>query len=516
MSVESKKNKKEKTFDKKLRNLIDARQPIIWVNTPEEMRCQFEFNRIFEDYKNKYGCNKKQVIWDCTNEKEDWLSFLNKIISYDGENAIFIMRDPQFLLDNPIFVRKMRTIYEHLSCVKNNLIITSPTVPIFPPGLDKEIFVINFDYPTSEELLEMIEKIFRNFAEEYPDLKIKVNNEIMTNIIRSLKGLTFAEIKCALFKIVVSEKEIGEKTSDLLLLEKEQLIKKGGLLQYINFLIDANNDIGGVDVLKDWMRKRKKSFSEEAREFGLPVPRGVLMIGMQGCGKSMIAKAIARIYGMPLVRLDMGALFGSLVGQSEERTRKAIEQVEAISPCVLWIDELDKAASGMQGSSGDSGVSARVLSTILTWLQEKTEPVFVVATANNITNLPPELSRKGRFDEIFFIDLPSFGEREDIFKIHIKKVNRHPKDFNIRQLSSLTQGFSGAEIEAAIVSALYDAFDDSKDLNMDYITKAISETVPLSKTYEKQLNETREWAEGRARKASSTNVERDSSKKLDI
>ena len=263
------------------------------------------------------------------------------------------------------------------------------------------------------------------------------------------------------------------------------------------------DDIGGLDNLKHWLVERRLGFTDKARTFGLPAPKGLLMMGVQGCGKSLSAKAVAALYGMPLLRLDMGVIFNSYVGESESQIRQALRLSQSVSPCVLWIDEIDKGLAGLKGSgSADSGTTQRVFGTLVTWMQENTKPVFVVATANNISVLPPEVLRKGRFDEIFFIDLPNADARERIFAIHLNKIDRDAAQFDIKLLSELAEGFSGAEIEAAVIAGLFHALHQDRELETGDIVTAIRETFPLSNTMREEIKHIREWAKGRARNAS--------------
>ena len=288
----------------------------------------------------------------------------------------------------------------------------------------------------------------------------------------------------------------------LILDEKRQVIRKSGLLEYYP-VQEGLRQIGGLDYLKYWLGRRAPAFSEAARRFGLPEPKGLLLLGVQGCGKSLTAKAVAAQWHLPLLRLDVGRIFSGLVGSSEENLRKAIRVAESVAPAVLWIDEIEKGLSGI-ASSGmtDSGVTARVFGTLLTWLQEKTAPVFVIATANRIEALPPELLRKGRFDEIFFVDLPTPEERQEIFDIHLRRRGRDPARFDLSELTRLSPGFSGAEIEQAVVEGLYHAFADGKELEQAHLVGAISETMPLATTMKEEIARLREWARTRTRPAS--------------
>ena len=255
--------------------------------------------------------------------------------------------------------------------------------------------------------------------------------------------------------------------------------------------------------MKDWLRKRRRAFHPAARRFGLPVPKGLLLLGVQGCGKSLAAKAVARYWRMPLLRLDMGRLFGSLVGASEENVRRSIHLAESIAPAILWIDEIDKGFSGLRSSGdSDSGTTSRVFGTLITWLQEKKAPVFVIATANNVEQLPPELLRQGRFDEIFFVDLPNPEERAEIFRIHLVKRRRDPGKFNLVELAKASPGYSGAEIEQGIISALYDGFDENRDIDQEMIVRALGKTSPLSAVMAEEIEGRRQWAKARTRPAS--------------
>jgi len=294
--------------------------------------------------------------------------------------------------------------------------------------------------------------------------------------------------------------------ADVILAEKEQIIRKSGVLEYYH-TDETIDDVGGLDLLKQWLTKRRKAFGEAAREYGLPQPKGLLLIGVQGCGKSLTAKAVAHLWQLPLLRLDVGRIFSGIVGSSEERMRRAISTAESIAPVVLWLDEVEKGFSGTQSSSfSDAGTTSRVFGSFVTWLQEKESPVFVIATANNIQLLPPELLRKGRFDEIFFIDLPSCEERRQITAIHVAKrlrEGRATEEFDIEGIANETSSFSGAEIEQAIVSAMYDAFDDGqRPFTTEDVLRAVRETFPLAVTMREQIDELREWAADRARPAS--------------
>jgi SpoVK/Ycf46/Vps4 family AAA+-type ATPase len=289
---------------------------------------------------------------------------------------------------------------------------------------------------------------------------------------------------------------------ELVLAEKKQIVRRDGSLEFYEAR-EALDDVGGLDVLKGWLSRRVAAFTEDAREYGLPTPKGILVLGVQGCGKSLLAKAVSRAWGMPLLRLDLGRVFGRYIGESEASIRRAIQTAEAVAPAILWIDELEKGFAGASSESHDTGVSARVLGTFLTWMQEKRKPVFVFATANQIRNLPPELLRKGRFDELFFVDLPTPPEREEIFAVHLRKRRRDPADFHLAPLVERTEGFTGAEIEQVVTEALYAAYaDHRRPLAQSDLEHAATEIIPLAVTMKEALAGMRHWAASRARKAS--------------
>ena len=285
----------------------------------------------------------------------------------------------------------------------------------------------------------------------------------------------------------------------LLLAEKKQIIRQSETLEFFESS-EGLGAIGGLEELKSWLQSREKAFGREAREFGLPQPKGLLLLGVQGCGKSLTAKAVANLWRLPLLRLDFGAVFSSQNAGPEENLRRALRVAESVAPAVLWVDEVEK---GLSGAAGDTaGASARVLGSFLTWMQEKKQPVFVVATANSISYLPPELLRKGRFDEIFFVDLPDVHERGKIFEIHLSRRGRDPAGFACRELAQAAEKFSGAEIEESIVSAMYEAFAAGREVTAQDVRSAVKETVPLAVTQEEQIQALKDWAKNRARRAS--------------
>jgi len=499
-------------FQTEIETLIRARYPILYVISSEEMRVQ---NVIVEIAQKR---QKKVYEWTFSNgivpagasiqsqknrnaATKDPLAALDQVIE-QVEPAIFIFKDfhPFLTRNNFAIIRKLKDIALHLKNSFKTIVLISPLMEI-PAELDKEVTVINFPQPTKEDLGEMLDKIIAEVRDR-KQIRIDLDAEGRERLLQAAMGLTLGEAENVFAKIIVKGERLSGEDVNEVFAEKQQIIRKSGLLEYYAANEDFAN-VGGLAVLKDWLNKRAVAFTDEARTFGLPAPKGILLLGVQGCGKSLCAKAVSRLWQLPLLRFDMGRMFGSLVGSSEENVRRAINVAESVAPTVLWVDEIDKAFVGSQSSGAtDGGTTARVFGTFLTWLSEKNAPVFVVATANDVSDLPPELLRKGRLDEIFYVDLPSEEEREEIFRIHLAKRGRDPKNYDLRKLVKASKDFSGAEIEEAIVSALYDAFYAKEELSTDYVLAALAATVPLAITMSEKISAARKWAIGRARNAS--------------
>ncbi len=418
------------------------------------------------------------------------------------EPAIFLFKDfhPFLTKSNFAVTRKLKEIALHLKNSFKTIVLVSSVLEI-PVELEKEITLLNHPLPSRDDLAALLDKIIAD-VKQFRQVNIELDEAGRERLLQAALGLTLGEAENVFAKIIVKGERLSGEDVNEVFAEKQQIIRKSGLLEY--YSTDENfTNVGGLSVLKEWLAKRAVAFTQEAREFGLPFPKGILMLGVQGCGKSLCAKAVSNLWQLPLLRFDMGRMFGSLVGSSEENVRRAIAVAESVAPTILWVDEIDKAFAGSQGSGAtDGGTTARVFGTFLTWLSEKTAPVFVVATANDISQLPPELLRKGRLDEIFFVDLPSPAERKEIFKIHITKRKRDAEKFDLESLAGASAEFSGAEIEEAVNSALYDAFYSRQELATENIQTSLSQTVPLAKTMDEQINRLRSWAEGRARNAS--------------
>ncbi len=499
-------------FAQEIETLIRARYPIIYVVTSEENRLQglmLEIAHLRQKKIYEWSINTGVVPAGAALQAQkqrspttrDPVAALDMVIE-QVEPSIFIFKDLHPFLGKSNFpvVRKLKEISQHLKNSLKTIILVSPIMEI-PVELEKEITVLNFPLPTLEELSELLDKVIEE-VKQFRQVKVELDEPGRERLLQAALGLTLNEAENVLAKIIVKEERLSADHVPDVLDEKQQIIRKSGLLEY--YATQENfTSVGGLPVLKDWLQKRAAAFTPEAHAFGLPAPRGILMLGVQGCGKSLCAKAVSSQWQLPLLRFDMGRMFGSLVGSSEENVRRAIAVAESVAPAILWVDEIDKAFAGSEGSAfTDAGTSARVLGTFLTWLSEKTAPVFVVATANDISQLPAELLRKGRLDEIFFVDLPTTEERREIFGIHLSKRDRNPQAFDIQLLSECSNGFSGAEIEEAINSALYDAFYAKRDLTTESILNALNQTVPLARTMCEKIEHLRQWAEGRARNAS--------------
>ena len=488
--------------DTELETLIRARYPIIYVVSWEEKRVEEALRAITK------ARNKKMYQWTVTqgmvlnplNRDEatrDPLAALDFVME-SRDQAVFLLKDFHPFLNDTSLVRRLRDLTYALKTSYKTLILLSPVLKL-PPELEKEITVVDYALPSLEDLGKLLDSIIESVRAN-PQVQTQMTTEEREQVLQAALGLTATEAENVFAKSLVERRKFD---TDVILSEKEQIIRKSAILEYYR-TSDAFADVGGLDLLKDWMDKRTVAFTEKARDYGLPAPKGILILGVQGCGKSLSSKAIASLWKLPLLRMDVGKIFGGIVGQSEENIRKAIRVAESTAPNIVWIDELEKGFSGTQSSGiSDGGTTARVFGTFLAWLQDKTAPCFVVATANDVSALPPELLRKGRFDEIFFVDLPDEPEREEIFNIHLKKRRRDPANFDLKALSKATNGYSGAEIEQAIIAAMYDAFNQDRDILTDDILKAAKQSIPLSETMKEKIDILRFWAETRARPASS-------------
>ena len=491
--------------------LIRARYPILYVVSWEERKVDRLITHIASRRSKKvYSWSYTQGIQTLgappdpskakSSSTRDPSAALDHVL-VSNESAIFLFKDlhPFLTKNNFAVIRKLREVSQAIKNSYKTLVIVSPMLEL-PVELEKDITVIQLDLPGPDEFNELLDRIIREVRDN-PNVKVRVDESSRERVVKAAMGLTLAEAENVFAKTIVADGVLDSNDVSAIFAEKQQIILKSGLLEYY----DASEDfgeVGGLEALKEWLAKRARAFSDEAEKFGLPAPKGILLLGVQGCGKSLCAKAAASHWKMPLLRFDIGKMFGSLVGSSEENMRRAIQVAESVAPAVLWVDEIDKAFAGVSGGGGsDAGTSSRVFGTFLTWLSEKKSPVFVLATANDISNLPPELLRKGRLDEIFFVDLPNDQERHEILRIHINKRNRDASKFDLDQLVQEGHGFSGAELEQVVISALYDAFYAGGKLTTEGLMAALQETVPLSRTMQEDIDRLRAWAGSRARRA---------------
>jgi SpoVK/Ycf46/Vps4 family AAA+-type ATPase len=422
----------------------------------------------------------------------DPLTALENIEKAD-KDVLFILKDFHECWTNSQFKRKLRTLAQKLKFTKKSLLITCPSSKI-PSELKDEAVIVEFPLPNKTDLENILNRLSQN-----SNIRINLTKLGKEKLIQAALGLTASQAHRVFAKAIVHNGKLDDRDIVLVTEDKKQVIRESEALEFYS-VNETPSDIGGLEVLKNWLKLRERAFSQEARDYGLPFPKGIALIGIPGTGKSLTAKMIGGLWKLPLLKLDIGSLFGPLVGESEERTRKALKLAETVAPCILWLDEMEKAFAG---SSLDGGTSTRVFGMILTWMQEKTAPCFVVATANNISQLPPELLRKGRFDEIFFLDLPTFIERREIFNVHLQKRRRIPKDFELDKLAKASESYVGAEIEQAIIDAMYLGFNQDREFNTQDILLSLNRLVPLSVSQKETVGALRNWLqEGRAQSAS--------------
>jgi SpoVK/Ycf46/Vps4 family AAA+-type ATPase len=490
--------------------LIRAAYPAIFVVSYEEGRVEQALSEILDKRNEVEGKNSKLHVWSITEgcrcgelvlgDLDGPMDILDYIQEYH-ESGVFLLRDfANFLNTGPEYLvqRKLRDTLARLNPGVNIVIVDSELE--IPPRLEKLIAVVDFDLPSIQELNETAESLMSDCAST-SSLKEDDKKHMVEMGSNAALGLTLAEAENVFAKSLAHGSTLD---TQIIIEEKKHIIRKSGVLQFYDVDRDMTS-VGGLGNLKTWLRRRGNSFSDEARDYGLPNPRGVLIVGIPGTGKSLVSKCIGHDWGMPVLRMDVGSLFGSLVGQSEANMRKALKTAEALAPCVLWIDELEKSLGSPTGVS-DSGTTARVFGSFLSWMQEKTSPVFVVATANDVSALPPEMLRKGRFDELFFVDLPGEEDRKSIIEIHLARYGRNlkVKGNNMTQLIDKTDGFSGAELEQVIIDGMYRAFPEGREPSIDDYTMAAINTVPLSVTMKDKIGILRDWASGRAILANDT------------
>ncbi len=488
---------------KTIENYVKAGYPILYLVSWEEERVE---NAVRSIGKNIYGESGKFSVWSCTeasnngsagyNGAENLVDALNRVID-EQAGGFYIFKDVNYFLEDPRLVRKLKDAYQRLRKTSKTIFVLSSSLTL-PNELEKEVAVIDIDLPDRQETGKIFDYVIKSYTPE--NVQSSINPEFREASINALLGLGALEMELALRRTLAGRDELSEDAVEALLEEKAQLVRKSGTLDFVRSRVDIEK-VGGLENIKEWLNTRHLAFSSQAKEYGLDTPKGVLLMGISGCGKSLCAKAIANAWSLPLLRLDLNQVYSEAFGSPEEAFRRAIKTVEASAPCVLWIDEIEAGITRSGEKSGDSPTS-RIFGYFLTWMQEKNYPVFVTATANQIDLLPPEILRKGRFDEIFFITLPNRKERKEIFRIHLQSRGKNPGDFDLDSLAKNTEGLSGAEIEQAVISALFESFSTEKELNDRELIIAASSIVPLSTTMREEISKLERWASNRAVKAS--------------
>jgi hypothetical protein len=492
----------EPDFTRRLNISLRARVTLMVVITPEEERAVSKITEVCETWDPPRQC----IAWDSVdgfsviagnrsfpNQSRDPLTALDDIAK-TSDDAVIILKDFHEFWNNPQVKRRIRNCSQQFRYNRRTIVIITPA-PRVPDEIRDEAVIVHFPPPTAAELSADLDTLLSTSG-----IPCSLSVGGREKIIQAALGMTLNQARRAFSKAIVTRGTLDDQDIDTITAEKKDILSASDALEFYG-ATESPENVGGLAVLKGWLALRERAFTQDARDYGLPAPKGIALIGIPGTGKSLTARMIADLWHLPLLRLDVGSLFGSLVGESEERTRRALSLAEAISPCILWVDEIEKAFAF---GSGDAGTSQRVFAHLLTWMQDKTAPCFVVATANNIAALPPELLRKGRFDEIFFLDLPTTEERRDIFTVHLRKRKCVPAEFDLDSLARESEGYTGAEIEQMIIDAMYRAFSEKmrRVATADILT-CMKTQVPLSVSQRETVAALRAWlAEGRAQSAS--------------
>jgi ATP-dependent 26S proteasome regulatory subunit len=411
--------------------------------------------------------------------------------------AVFILKDFHRHMDDPVVVRRLRDVGQKFSANRKTVVITAPEIAV-PAELTTLVEYFDLPLPDRDRLHEIIHEMYTRLSKTYT-LKLQLDAAGVDAMSANLRGLTEEEAERAISQALVTRYALCPESVTDVLEAKKQLLRHSGMLEFIE-ASDNMASVGGLENLKHWLQQRRGAWEDSAREFGLEPPRGMIILGVQGCGKSLCARSVAGEWKLPLVKFDTSAVYDKYIGETEKRIRKVFQVAEGLAPCVLWIDELEKvfAGSGPDSASADAGVSSRLLASFLSWMQDRKAPVFVAATCNNVTVLPPELIRKGRFDELFFVDLPNQVERRQIFSIQLARRKRNPAEFDLEKVATAAKGYSGAEIDAAVQGALYAAYSEKKPLTTQSLLDALGQTVPLSITRAEEIATLRQWARTRA------------------
>jgi len=489
-----------------IRLYLRARVALIVLVTVEEPRAI----AMLDEVRLSRDADADLVTWDIADRFEsrsgrrlpdaaDPAAALDKIkeqaVGAPERRDLYVLKDfHEFWGKDPRVRRKLRSLAQLLVFTGSSLVVITPARSV-PAELRDEAVLVEMPLPDEDALRRELDDLIASTS----GLRSQLTEHGRARLAQAALGLTITQAKRAYARAIVRDRVLDDRAIESVLEEKKAVIRESQALEFYA-AEETPDDVGGLEELKSWLTLRERAFSVEAAAFGLPAPKGLALIGIPGTGKSLTAKMIGGLWRLPLLRLDVGALFGPLVGESEERVRRALQLAATVSPCVLWIDELEK---GFSAGDLDGGTSQRVFGTILTWMQEKTDPVFVVATANDVTALPPETLRRGRFDEVFFLDLPTEEERREIITVHLRKRRRDPAGFDVHHLAQISDGHTGAELEQAVVDAMYQAFAQQRDVGTADITAAIRRAVPLSRAQREVIARLRAWLrEGRAQSAS--------------
>jgi len=415
--------------------------------------------------------------------------------------AAFILKDLHRHMEDAVVVRRLRDVGQKFATNRRTVILTAPKISI-PPELASLVEYLELPLPDRQRLRQIIDEVLVRVSKTHT-LQRRLDAAGLDNMADNLRGLTEEESERAISQALVARYALCPETVTDVLEAKKSLLRRSEMLEFIE-VSDTLAGVGGIENLKRFLAQRRGSWEDSARAFGLDPPRGVIILGVQGCGKSMCARAIAGEWKLPLVKFDTAAVYDKYIGETEKRIQKVFQVAEGLAPCVLWIDELEKvfAGSGPDSASADAGVSSRLLASFLSWMQDRKAPVFVAATCNNVSVLPPELIRKGRFDELFFVDLPNQSERKQILTIQLSKRKRNPAEFHLDRIAAAARGYSGAEIESVVQTALYAAYSQKQQVADQQLLDAIRATVPLSTTRAEEIQQLREWAAKRAVPAS--------------
>lgn len=511
-------------FILRVASMLKARFPYIYISTWEDEERVLNFLEQLAEDAALIKTPRQCIMWSITqgmHTKDRILDTNSKLpgkalefIEKYQQPALFVLKDFHISFGDagraPDYevIRKLKDLIPVLkrsNVVKNVIFLSSRLV--LPQDLQKDVVVVDFELPNEKEMLMLLDNLIEA-NKQNPNLKIKLSPEEKAMLAKAALGLTHQEAENAYARAMVTYQRLDKGTVDIIMDEKRQIVKKEGLLEFVK-TESHMKDVGGLDNLKKWLLKRQNIFFDPVQKYGLPQPKGILITGVPGCGKSLIAKAASDMWHIPLLRLDVGRIYTGMLGSSEENMRKAISIAETMAPCILWIDEIEKGFGRVEGSN--SGTSLRILGTFLTWLQEKKSPVFVIATANEIERMPAEMLRKGRFDEIFFVDLPTFVERREIFRVHLEKRltdeavrgNLEISEELLNNLANKTEGFVGSEIESIVINALFDAYYEKRSITELDLIRAIKNMVPLSVTQEEYITAIRAWADTRAVAATS-------------